>query len=101
MKKPALILIIGILTVIAFTAAAQAQVTAKIQVKDQNGNIINDGQTVEMGIKIKIYGTYNDPAGTPATYKISIYLDTGSGYNLVTSWTGRSEEHTSELQSLE
>ena len=88
MKKPALILIIGILALVAFTAAAQAQVTAKIQVKDQNGNIINDGQTVEMGIKIKIYGTYNDPAGTPATYKISIYLNTGSGYNLLTSWTG-------------
>ena len=88
MKKPALILIVGLLALIAFTAVAQAQVTAQIQIKDHDGNVINDNQTVKMGTKIKVYGTYNDPAGTPATYNISIYLDTGSGYNLLASWTG-------------
>jgi len=89
MKKPALILIIGLLAAIALTAVAQAQITAQIQIKDLNGNVINDGQIVHLDTIIKVYGTYNDPAGTPATYKISVYLDTGSGtYTLITSWTG-------------
>jgi hypothetical protein len=89
MKKSALILIIGLFAIITFTAVAQAQITAQIQIKTLNGNIINDGQTVELNSIIKVYGTYNDPAGTEATYKISVYLDTGSGtYNLLTSWAG-------------
>jgi hypothetical protein len=89
MKKPALILIIGLLAAIALAAVAQAQITTQIQIKDVDGNVINDGQIVLLNTIIKVYGTYNDPAGTPATYKISIYLDTGSGtYNLLTSWTG-------------
>jgi hypothetical protein len=89
MKKPALILIIGLLAAIALTAVAQAQITAQIQIKDLDGNVITDGQIVRLNTIIKVYGTYNDPAGTPATYKISVYLDTGSGtYMLITSWTG-------------
>lgn len=89
MKKSAIILtLIATLAVFALIAAAQAQVTASIQVKDQNGIVLND-QTVPLNTKIKIYGTYQDlGSGTPATYAISIYLDTGSGKNLITSWTG-------------
>jgi hypothetical protein len=88
MNKPALILVTGLLALVAFTAVAQAQITASIQIRDLGGNVITDGQTVNLNTIIKIYGTYNDPAGTPATYKISVYLDTGTGYNLLTSWTG-------------
>lgn len=88
MKKSALVLIIGLLAMVAFVTVAQAQITAQIQIKDLNGNVISDGQIVNMGTQIKIYGTYKDPAGTSAKYTISIYLDKGSGYNFVTSWTG-------------
>ena len=92
MKKPGLVLIIGLLAAIALTAVAQAQITAQIQIKDLNGNVINDGQIVHLNTIIKVYGIYNDPAGTPATYKISVYLDTGSGtYTPITSWTGTVE----------
>ena len=92
MKKPALILIIGLFALFAFTAVAQApvaqaQITASIQVKDLGGNVLNN-QTVNVNKIIKVYGTYNDPAGTPAAYTIGIYLDTGSGYMLKASWTG-------------
>jgi len=89
MKKSTIILTLAAtLAVFALIAAAQAQVTASIQVKDQNLIVLN-GQNVEINTKIKIYGTYNDfGSGTPATYTISIYLDTGSGNNLITSWTG-------------
>jgi hypothetical protein len=89
MKKPALIIIIGLFALFAFTAVAQAQISAQIQIRDINNNLISDGQLVEMSTIIKVYGTYNDPAGTPATYKIDIYLDTGSGtYSLTANWTG-------------
>jgi hypothetical protein len=87
MKKIALTLIIGLFALFAFTAVAQAQITASIQVKDLGGNVLNS-QTVNVNKVIKVYGTYNDPAGTPASYTISIYLDTGSGNVLKASWTG-------------
>jgi hypothetical protein len=87
MKKSALILIAGLVALVAFTAVAQAQISASIQIKDLDGNVLN-GQIIEKGEVIKVRGTYIDPDGTAASYKISVYVDTGSGYNLVTSWTG-------------
>ena len=91
MKKPAILLTLPVtLAVFALIAAAQAQVTATIQVKDQNGNVLN-GQNVHLNTNITVYGTYNDfGSHTPGLYTIGIYLDTGSGFKLITnsSWTG-------------
>jgi hypothetical protein len=98
MKKPAILLTLTVtLAVFALIASAQAQVTASIQVKDQNGTVLN-GQTVHLNTKIKVYGTYNDfGSHTPALYTIGIYLDTGSGFNLITGWTGTVQSgHTAE-----
>jgi hypothetical protein len=98
MKKPAILLTLTVtLAVFALIAAAQAQVTASIQVKDQNGNVLN-GQTVYLNTNITVYGTYNDSgSGTPATYTISIYLNQSSVLTLVASWTGTVQSgHTAE-----
>ena len=87
MNKPSLILIASLIALFAFAAVAQAQISASVQVKDVKGNVLN-GQTLEIGKSVKICGTYIDPANSLGTYRIGVYIDTGSGYNFVTSWTG-------------
>ena len=89
MKKAAILLTLTVtLAVFALVAVAQAKVAATIQVKDQYDKVLLEGQSVHLNTKIQVFGTYQNPSGTQATYNISIYLNQSSVVTRVYSRNG-------------
>ena len=76
MNKKILIPLVGFLVLAAIIGTAKAQITASVEIKDINGNVIND-QTVIINTVAYAYGHYEDLIGNkPATATMQVYFST-------------------------
>lgn len=76
MSKRVLLLALTFAVLALFAASANAKITASIQVKDVNGNVLNDGK-VPINTIVHVYGHYEDLDGnSPATGVIDVYFST-------------------------
>jgi hypothetical protein len=89
MNRKMLIAIIALAMFAALIAAANAQITATITVKDASNNIISGG-TVHLGTVAYVSGNYLDLHGSsPASGQIDVYFNDGSGLVYkATIWSG-------------
>ena len=80
MKEKISILLIGLIMFVVVVGVAKAEIEARIEVKDFNGNIIG-GETVPHNTVAYVYGTYKDLDGNaPASALMVVRYDDGSGW---------------------
>ena len=88
--KRRILLVILALAIFAFLASTvSAKITAAVQVKDSNGNILN-GKAIELGATVYTDGFFDDLNGVlSAAGKMDVYFDDGTGLKFKeTIWSG-------------
>lgn len=88
--KRRILLVVLALAIFAFLASTvSAKITATVQVKDSDGNILN-GRTIELGTTVYPNGLFDDLNGVlSATGKMDVYFDDGTGLKFKeTIWSG-------------
>jgi hypothetical protein len=74
MNKKLVLTALGLMMLATFISIAKAQIIASVQIKDFNGNLINE-QTVPIGTTAYAYGYYEDQIGNkPATATMQVYF---------------------------
>jgi hypothetical protein len=101
MKKKMLIMPIALAMLALFIAAANAQITCSVQVKDSNGNVISGG-SVPINTVTYIYGHYEDLGGnSQANAVMEVYYNDGSGLKLeATLFTGNINDGATITQTF-
>jgi len=80
MNKKISIAILGLIMFAAVVGVAEAEIEARVEVKDFNGNVIG-GETVPPDTVAYVYGTYEDLGGNAAASALMIVrYDDGSGW---------------------
>ena len=88
--KRRILSIVLVLAIFAFlVSAVNAKITATVQVKDSNGNLLN-GRTVQLGTTLYPEGFFEDLNGVlSASGKMDVYFDDGTGLKFKeTIWSG-------------
>jgi hypothetical protein len=101
MNKKIFLAILGIIIFAVAIPLARAQVTVWIDVKDSNGNSIKEG-TVALNTIVNVHGYYKDNnGGLPATAKMEVYFDDGTGKTLDTVlYSGNVNSETETIRSF-
>jgi hypothetical protein len=101
LKGKVLFLVFALVTLGALTMMSSARITSSVQVKDSDGNVLND-KVVLINTLGYVYGHYEDLDGkSPANVWLDVYYDDGSGLKLETTlFTGNINDGVTVARTL-